>query len=523
MKLSEDDLQFNKRETNTMWITTCEQSQEIDRRATAEFGIPSVDLMEGAGQAVTELSQSFLPDRAKVAILCGPGNNGGDGIATARLLHKIGYQITLILTSPEEGLSPLAKEQLKKARHLKLEPLFPQNPAYETALQNLNNYDLIIDALLGTGSQGAPRDNVAKAIRAANNSKIPVLSIDIPSGIDCDTGEGYEPYVRASHTITIGNPNPYLFQNAGLEASGNWSVAPINFPPELLSQPTEAEYITELKHLEPRAKNSHKGTSGRLLIVAGSDNMPGAAILAAHAALRSGIGLVTLASTPEVCRAASYHLPEILLQPLPTQAGVISALASRNFLEIQSNFNAAIFGPGLSNHSEISKLLQSIFPVWLIPTVLDADALNSISQGIPLPNAPSVLTPHPGELARLLNKSTEMIQSYRFDSARQAAIHSNQTILLKGYNSIVSSPNHPLAINLTGNPGMATGGMGDALSGIIGTLLAQGYSPRDSAITGMFWHGLAADLCAQEIGPAGYTATDLIRNLPRTRAKLTSS
>ncbi|MFM9874194.1 MAG: NAD(P)H-hydrate dehydratase [Fimbriimonadaceae bacterium] len=506
-----------------MWITNREQSREIDRRATEEFGIPGSDLMETAAQAITELAITVVPAEARIAVLCGPGNNGGDGLVVARLLHKLGYKITLLLTSPEEHLSPLAKEQLKKARYLKLEPIFPQNPQFQTKLDNLGTNDLIIDGLLGTGSHGTPRSPIDEVITAANHSQTPILSIDIPSGIDCDSGIAPAQFIRATHTITFGNPKPFLFQNQGLEASGNWSVAPINFPPELLNEPSDAEYITQFNILKPRTKSSHKGTSGRLLIVAGSDNMPGAAILAAHAALRSGIGLVTLASTPEVCHVASHHLPEILLHPLPTQAGVISSLSSRNLLEIQSKFDSAVFGPGLSTHSEISKLLKSIFPVWHIPTVIDADALNAISQGVPLPTSPCVLTPHPGELARLINRSTEKIQSDRYASVRQATIQFNQTILLKGAHSIVSSPNQPCAINSTGNPGMATGGMGDALCGIIATLLAQGHSSHESAIAGMFWHGLAADLCAQEIGPAGYTATDLIRNLPRTRAKLTTS
>jgi ADP-dependent NAD(P)H-hydrate dehydratase / NAD(P)H-hydrate epimerase len=506
-----------------VWITTRKQSQEIDRRAIEEFGIPSTDLMEAAGQVIVDLAITLIPEKAKVAILCGPGNNGGDGLVVARLLQKLGHKITLLITSSEEKLSPLAKEQLKKARYLKLEPIFPPNPKFQAELQNLTTQNLIIDALLGTGSQGAPRDHIAQVIQYANNSKTAILSIDIPSGIDCDTGDGHDPHIRATHTITIGNPKPFLFQSSGLEASGNWTVAPINFPFELLNQPTDAEYINHFKLLKPRVKNSHKGTSGRLLIVAGSDSMPGAAILTAHAALRSGIGLVTLASTPEVCRAASHHFPEILLLPLPTQNGVIAPEATQILLEKQSQFDASIFGPGLTTQDEIISLLNNLFPNWQTKSVIDADALHALRKEIPLPKTQCILTPHPGELSRHLFVSANKINHQRFISAKAGQELYKSILLLKGPNSIVASNDSPLAINSTGNPGMATGGMGDALSGIIGTLLAQGYSPRDSAIAGMFWHGLAADRCAQEIGSAGYTATDLIRNLPCTRAKLTLS
>jgi len=506
-----------------VWITTRDQSRDIDLRATQEFGIPSTELMEAAGQAVTELAQSLLLDQATVSILCGPGNNGGDGLVVARMLHKLGYKVTILITSSEENLKSSTKDQLKKIRYLKLDPLFPQNPNFQLALQRLNTHDLIIDALLGTGSEGAPRDPISGVITAANQSQTPIISIDIPSGIDCDSGVAHAQFIRANHTITIGNPKPFLFQNAGLEASGKWNVAPINFPPELLNQPTDFEYITEFPILPQRAKNSHKGTSGRLLIVAGSDNMPGAAILAAHAALCAGIGLVTLASTPEVCRVASHHLPEIILHPLLATDGVIASSAANDLIASQSIFDAAIFGPGLSTHPETLSFLKEVFSNLQIPSVIDADGLNAGAKGVRLPPSPCVLTPHPGELARLMCTTTDEIQLNRFEFAQQAVENFNQTILLKGAHSIVATPSHPLAVNSSGNPGMATGGMGDALSGIIGTLLAQGHPPRESAIAGMFWHGLAADLCAHEIGSVGYTATDLIRNLPRTRAKLTAS
>jgi len=245
--------------------------------------------------------------------------------------------------------------------------------------------------------------------------------------------------------------------------------------------------------------------------------------LAAHAAVRSGAGLVTVASTADVCNAVASNVPEALLMPLPEENGTISADAAKFLLENSSKYHSAVFGPGLTQEPAILDFLDQVWQKWTKPCVIDADALNALSHGIRMPEAECVLTPHPGEMSRLLHTSTAEIQSDRFRSVRHAVERYNRCVLLKGPYSLVGEPGQPIIINETGNPGMASGGMGDVLSGIIATLLGQDLPAYYAASCGMYWHGAAADHCADEIGPVGYSASQVADALPKARCRIISS
>jgi NAD(P)H-hydrate epimerase len=509
-----------------MWIANVEKSRLIDHRAEADFGLPSRVLMERAGMAVYDAIVAILrTNRGRISFLCGKGKNGGDGFVSARLAHEKGHAVDCLVACLEEDLAPECAEQMRIARAAGVVPIFYDDARWARKAEGLCCRDLIVDALLGTGIKNEVSGPVKEAIQAINRSGVPVVSVDIPSGIDGDTGEELGESVWALRTVTFGLPKPYLFQGTGLEHAGYWTVSDIGIPRALLGEPTEARLVENdwVAHLLPeRLRTSHKGTSGSVLIVAGSERMPGAASLAAAAALRSGAGLVTVASVPAVCEKVAVLHPEVLLFPLPENHGVISADAAKILIEAQSRYHSAIFGPGLGQADPVQEFLAKVWAEWQRPCVLDADALNAIASGIEPPHCEFVMTPHPGEMSRLQHSSIAEIQSDRFRAIRSAVDKWEHAVLLKGAYSVVAEPGQPVMVNQTGNPGMATGGMGDVLSGVIGTLLAQDLPPYYAASCGMYWHGLAGDIAASEIGAVGYTASELTTRLPAARAKITS-
>lgn len=508
-----------------MWIATADQCRTIDQRASEEFGISSSVLMERAGLAVFDAVKDLLPHGGRLTVFCGKGNNGGDGFVVARVAHDHGFHVDCLVAAEEHHLSPAASEQMHVMRGLGVEPIFFSDARWTRKAECLGCKDLIIDALLGTGARNNVAGPVKQAIQAINRSGVPVVSVDVPSGISCDTGEELGESVWALRTITFGLPKPFLFQGIGLEHSGYWTVAEIGYPASLVNEATRARLIQEewVANLLPeRLRASHKGDNGNLLIVAGSKRMRGAATLVAKAALRSGIGLVTVASVGSVCDAVAAQVPEALLLPLPESHGVICAEAAHLLLDEQSRYDATVFGPGMTHDSPVVELLSRIWPLWEKPCVIDADALNVASMGVPPPQTECVFTPHPGEMGRLLQSSIAEVQTDRLRTVEQAVRAYRQCILLKGPYSIVGEPGQPMMVNSTGNPGMAAGGMGDTLCGIIGSLMSQDMPAYYAATCGMFWHGAAGDICAQEIGPIGYSAIDVANALPKARAKIVS-
>lgn len=509
-----------------MWIAKAEHGRQIDQRASEEFGIAAKCLMERAGQAVFEAVKEFVPTGSHVAVFCGKGNNGGDGFVVARIARDHGYFVECVVAAPEAELKGLAAEQLRIAKEQGVCMTFSDSEKWSKKLDCVAHRDLLVDALLGTGAKSEVQGPVREAIQAINRSGVPVISIDVPSGIECDTGQELGESVWACRTVTMGQPKPCFFQGIGLEHSGYWNVADIGYPDELLAEPTgakliESEWVGCM--LPERLRASHKRENGSLLIVAGSRSMPGAATLVASAALRSGAGLVTVASIPTVCDRVANHLPEVLLLPLPEREGVIAPEAASIVLGRQASYTGAAFGPGMTSDAPVIEFFEGLWPNWTKPCVIDADALNCLAKGIALPKADCVLTPHAGEMSRLLKLSVAEIQADRFQTVRQAAERFRCVVLLKGPFTVIAEIEQPIVVNATGNPGMASGGMGDTLTGIIATLLAEDLPAYCSAASGVHWHGLAADLCACNIGPIGYTAVDVSNSLPSARVKIVSS
>ena len=507
-----------------MWIASSEHSREIDRRATEEFGLPANVLMERAGLAVFDAVRELLPESGRITVLCGRGGNGGDGFVVARVARDHGYHVECLVACAEADLHDVAREQMLIARALGSQPIFVDDARWRRRIDSLGARDLLVDALLGTAARCNVKGAVKEAIQAINRSGVPVVAIDVPSGIQADTGEELGESVWALRTVTMGLPKPFLFEGIGLEHSGYWTVAEIGLPGLLVSTPTHArlldgDWVAQL--LPERLKASHKGENGSVLIVAGSHRMRGAAALCARAALRTGAGLVTVASTESVCDAVASQLPEALYLPLPERDGAISPEAIPIVLEAEADASSAVFGPGMSQEEGVREFLEGVWSQWTKPCVLDADALNAMSMGVAPPKAERVLTPHPGEMGRLVRSSVAEVQNDRFRTVQTAIAQTRAAVLLKGPYSIVGEPDQPMLVNHTGNPGLATGGMGDILSGIIATLMAQELPGYYAAACGMYLHGFAADLCVEAIGPIGYRACDVADALPSARARLT--
>ncbi len=492
----------------------------MDRQAEAQ-GISIEALMHEAGRALAACVVEHYGHAKRIAVFCGKGNNGGDGFVAARLLAERQLQVDVRVAAAEKDLNPNAQREAERLREVGVTPHFGLTDAPIDL-----RMDLVIDAVLGTGVKGAPAGAAASAIEAIGSADCPVLAADIPSGVDCDTGATPGIAVRADRTVTFGLPKPFLFQGSGMDLAGAWTVAPIGFPASLLEASRAARITTPSEArawLPLRAKSAHKGSEGHVLIVAGNDRMPGAAVLCARAALRAGAGLVSVASSDVVCRVVAAHLPEAIFLALPDEDALLGPNSAQPLLAARRSFDAVVVGPGLGDWPEVGLFLEEWLPKLKVPTVVDADALSLLAKGAFRPGGPTVLTPHPGEAGRLLGIETVDVQADRFQSADALARKFGAVALLKGAYTVAADGATPLRINPTGNPGMAAPGTGDVLAGVVGALLAKGLSPFAAASLGAYWHGLAGDLCAAEIGPAGFLASELADRLPRARATIASS
>ena len=507
-----------------MWIGTAAQCREIDRSAIEEFGVSATELMEAAGTAVAEAVKETAQEGATVLVAAGPGNNGGDGLVAARLLAQAGFKVPVFVAASEGRLTETTKAMLAKARFAGVDPVFYGDKRWADLEEQAAEADLIVDALLGTGQIGEPTGAVRETVIALHDSYATIISVDVPTGIVTDTGDAPGAYIDADITVSFELAKPCFFQNVGADAVGDWSVVPIGYPEDAFREHTGIHTLDEpmvVSALGVRPVGSHKGENGHVLIVAGSFHLRGAATLCALGALRAGAGLVTVASVTEVCDAVAAQVPEAMLVPLEDDGdGVIEPQTVEVLLDLQDRVTCAVFGPGLTTHESVRTMLGSLWERWELPCVVDADALNAVSLGLSLPDAPCVLTPHPGEMARLLGMSSEKVQGDRFGAVSLAIEKYRRTVLLKGAYSLSGEPDGPLTVNTTGNPGMAAGGMGDVLAGIVAGLMAQGLPTSLAAAVGAYLHGAAGDLCADRLGPVGYTASDLAAKLPAARAKL---
>ena len=504
-----------------MWIADAARCREIDREAIEEYGLTTETLVERAGEAVFRRLNDRFQEPMRITVVGGKGNNGADGYVAARLAAEHGYEVKILVAANYEDLNPVARASLDRARPLCPSVSFLHDAGFALELEAIDDGDAVIDAVMGTGFTGELDWQLKPVLKAINDSGIWVLSVDIPSGLNSDTGEADETGVEADCTVTFGLPKLAFFDGDGPKHVGAWTVSDPGFPRELLDRETGAFFVDEdwlRPQLSTRTSYSHKGDHGSVLVVAGSEGMPGAAVLAARGALRGGAGLVTVAAPPSVCQVLANHLPEVILLPL----GGSGEPAAETIRSRGREYTVGVFGPGMGTRDEAESLLASIWSWWDLPAVIDADAINLVARGLELPKGPRILTPHPGEMGRLLGKPAQSINANRFESARHAANQYGGTVVLKGQYSLIAEAESPVAVNSTGNAGMATGGMGDVLSGVIASLVGQGISPLLASVAGVYLHGAAADLCAATIGGIGFTASEVADALPQARAKLST-
>jgi ADP-dependent NAD(P)H-hydrate dehydratase / NAD(P)H-hydrate epimerase len=515
-----------------MRVLNAAQMREADRQTIDEIGIPSMVLMENAGRQVVAALEAAHDDLAdhKIAVLCGPGNNGGDGFVVARTLHQRGTEAAVFVIGSLAAVKGDARLNVEILGRLGITVVeINDEQTWELHFSEISKCDLIVDAIFGTGLK-SPLSGMLETVAAdINASGIPVTSIDLPSGLSADHAEPIGSCIQASTTVTLASPKLPLVLPPGEAHAGNIIVADIGIPPEiieglggprldLLTRDAMRELIT------PRQADSHKGDYGHVLIVAGSRGKTGAAHLAAQGALRSGAGLVTVATPtgaqPIIAAMGAEYMTVALDE---TSSGEIASSALERILAFEQDVIAA--GPGLGTGPEVSALIVELIEQSDSPIVLDADALNVVAAGqhrLQGGSRPIVITPHPGEMARLVGTSVEAVQSNRLDIARDFATSHQVYVVLKGYRTLIATPQGNVFINPLGNPGMATGGTGDVLTGVLAGWLAQLLDAEAACRLAVYLHALAGDLAEADEGEVAMTAGDLVAHLGDAVLELTA-
>ncbi len=507
-----------------MRVVTSAQMRELDRRTIEEIGIPGAVLMENAGRgAASVLLASFAGLReGPVAVVCGQGNNGGDGFVVARVLAQRGIAAKVFILAPPERLTGDARLYFDVLRKMEV----PVESLAETGVtarvrRQWREASCIVDALFGTGLARPVSGLYRNAIEAIGSSGRPVLAVDIPSGIDADTGRILGVAVKAQCTATFGFPKRGLFIHPGADHAGRIECVDIGIPAGLARELTPTEETIEAESFRgrlARRPDSHKGNYGHLFVLAGSAGKTGAACLAALGALRCGVGLVTVGIPASLNEILEVKLTEAMSLPLPdTAKGTLSDEALDEILRFARGKTCVAVGPGLGTEPEVERVIREVWTRVEAPMVWDADGLNLLARNQDLRGrnrAPVILTPHPGEMARLIGGTTRQVQEDRVGAAKALARGWGAVTVLKGSRTLVADPTGRLGINLTGNPGMAAGGMGDVLTGMIAALVCQGLDPYDAACLGVHLHGAAGDRASRRLGPLGFVAGDLLVETP---------
>ncbi|HUK65640.1 MAG TPA: NAD(P)H-hydrate dehydratase [Anaeromyxobacteraceae bacterium] len=501
-----------------MRLVTAAEMRAIDRAAIEECGVAGGELMERAGAAVARAAHAYLGPKGRVLVLCGAGNNGGDGYVAARHLRAEGVDVRVAAVAPSASL----RGDALSAREAAVREGVPilEEPAPETLEAGLG--DVLLDALFGTGlsraPEGAPAEAIAR-IGALRQRGAKVVAVDVPSGLSADTGRPLGRCVHADATVTFGFHKRGLVLHPGPAYAGEVVLADIGIPARAATAvPVGCELLTEdlvRALVPPRPPEAHKGDAGRVLVLAGSPGHTGAAQLALLGALRGGAGLVTLAARAEVVPLALAHRPEAMSAVLPGQ-GALGLGDLEALLALVKGMDALVIGPGIPRGPATGALLRALLERARVPAAIDADALNALAETPGGPRdlgAPAVLTPHPGEMARLTGRTIAMVQADRIGLALESARAWGSVVVLKGARTVVAAPSEPPAVVPTGNPGMATGGTGDVLAGLTGALLASGLAPFAAARVAAFAHGAAGDLAAERWGERGLLASDLADEL----------
>lgn len=512
-----------------MKVASVSEIKNLDKRAAMDFGIDEILLMENAGNAVSFVIQKELGVKEKkFLILSGSGNNGGDGMVVARKIYSNGGEVKLLLLSGVEKLKGITKKNFEIIQKIGIH--IEENPTSEEIKKAIQESDGIVDAMLGTGLKGEVEGLYRDAIQLLNDSGKPVLSVDIPSGINGDTGEVMGAAVRSRWTVTFGLPKIGNINYPGFEFCGKIFVSHISFPPELYDNDSLKVSINEPLPLKKREKDTHKGSFGETLFIAGSKKYLGAPYFSALSFLKAGGGLSYLATPQSIAPFIANKGSEIVLLPqLETDSGSISRRNLEVLVEFSKKVDFVVLGPGLSLDPETQKLVRSLAKEIKEPLLIDGDGLTALKDHLDIiknRDYPTILTPHPGEFRRLFGNEMEELKRNKVDIVKSKAKEYNCILVLKGAHSLIGYPDGQVFINLTGNPGMATAGSGDVLTGTIAALFKivssenEKIALRNAVRMGVLIHGLAGDLISQEIGEDGVTAEDILKTLPMAMEKL---
>jgi len=511
-------------------LATAEQMRAMDRFAIDQEGISGLDLMERAGCEVASEAEGMMRARhgRRVLVCCGRGNNGGDGLTVSRHLIRAGYDVRTVVFSDRAGVKGDAAVMLGRLEELSAPIRFIAESA---GLDALDPGDLIVDGLLGTGITGEVTGTALEAVRWMNGSGVPILSIDLPSGMDADTGRPCGACVTAERTVTLGELKLGLVFHPGRSLAGKVRIADIGLPQSAAACAGLRTFLIEpadvRSRLPVRPPDGHKGAFGNVLVIAGSTGMSGAAVLASMASLRAGAGLTVLGIPVSLNPCVETATLEVITRPLPqTPGGSLSLRAERGIDELMKRADAAALGPGASRNPETADLLRRVAVRCPVPLVLDADGLNAFegkAGRLARRSAATVLTPHAGELSRLSGLSIPEITADPVAVARRFGREWNVVVVLKGAPTVIAEPAGTVAVNPTGNSGMATAGSGDVLTGMIAGLLAQGVQAFDAALCGVYLHGLAGDIAAGERNPRSLIAGDLLDRIGSAYSRVESA
>ena len=509
-----------------MKIVTAAEMRAIDRATSERYGVPSLTLMENAGTAVADFMHTRSGEAKRITVFCGKGNNAGDGFVVARKMHEHGKQVHVILLADPGDLQGDAAAMFKKLPVDAIVVRSSEDFKSETVHAALAA-DLYVDAILGTGFRPPVTGLYAEAIAIINASKAFVIAVDIPSGADADDMAAQTGVItRANAVVTFTAPRPaHVFS---MLAKGPTRVAGIGSPEEAIVSSLQLNVITPWDFsamVAPRPPESNKGNYGHVLVVGGSLGKSGAPAMAGMSALRSGAGLSTVATAKSILPTVAGFHPELMTEPLPeTEAGTIATGAGVRIEELLKTMTVAAIGPGISRDPHTATLVRSLVANQKVPMVIDADGLNAFEGHTGELNGKGrtlVITPHPGEMARLAGCSTAEVQKDRLGIARKFAHEHELIVVLKGHRTLVVRPDGEAWVNVTGNPGMSTGGTGDILTGMVAGMIAQ--QPKEvmlAVCAAVYLHGLAGDLMLPDVGEHSMIATDLLQGLPEAFRKV---
>lgn len=503
-----------------MKILTAEMTRMTEERAVA-LGMDWMRLMENAGSAAaTVIKKQFAVEKLRVCVVCGKGNNGGDGFVVARKLSEAGADVSVVLGSGHPK-TPDALENYRRAADMGI-PVFDYINATVQSLNRLRECQLVVDAIFGIGFSGVPGGSEEALIGFINSLDVPVVSLDLPSGVVCDSGKFGGVCVNADITITFSTLKPCHVSYPAAGKCGRVTAVGIGMPDSVFEEVSADMRTIDRADVDMvcarRRPDSHKGDFGRPLLICGSSGMAGAAGMAAKAALRSGAGIVNLAVPKGIYSILAAGIYEAVFTQLDqAEDGGISFSAIPQIKEKLENATSVLIGPGLGRGGDMPRVVEKVVESADCPVIIDADGINALQGGIDIirsARAEIVMTPHPGEMARFLGRTVDEVESDRIATAREVASLTGAVVVLKGARTVVAAPNSLVYINVTGNAGMATGGSGDMLSGMIAAFLGRGFSAETAACAGVYFHGLAGDKAAEDLTETAMLPSDMIERLP---------